>query len=89
MNHRIEKPKIENAESEENLKKAEFNSTVDIKILIEKTLIDPKVLHMRIRQRNNQKEQASEENYLVFTEITERFGLLFAGKKIVKSEELK
>ena len=89
MNHIIEKPKIENGEAEENHKKAELNFLVDLKTPIVKFSVGLKLLHSKICFRNNQKEQAPKNFFSVFTELTEQFDLIFAGDKIVKTEEMK
>ena len=85
----IEKSKIVKAEAEENLEKAEFNRMVNLKIPIHKTPVDPNLLQLKVCLRSNQKEQGPEEFSTVFTELTERFGLLFVSDKIVASEELR
>ena len=74
VNHMIEEPKIVNAEAEKNLRKAELNFIVDLETLTHKTSVDPKLSHLRICLRINQKERALEELSPVFTEYTERFG---------------
>ena len=56
VNHMIEKLQTVNAQAEEHPKKAEFNFMVDLKTLIEKTLVDQKLLQMKICLRNIQKE---------------------------------
>ena len=89
VNYMIEKPKIVNAEAEENLRKSEFNFMVDLKTLIHKISVDPQLLRLKICLRNDHKERAPEEISPVFIEFTKRFGLLFAGDKIVRPEELK
>ena len=45
VNHVIEKPKTKNTKAEENLKKAEIDFMIDLKILTHKTSVDPKMLH--------------------------------------------
>ena len=47
LNHMTEKPKIVNAETEEYLKKADFNFMVDIKTLMNKTSVDPKMVQRK------------------------------------------
>ena len=89
VNHKIEKTKIVFAEGEENLKEAEFSFTVDLKAWIHKTSVEPKLLQVRICQRNNKQKRAPKEISPVFSQLTERFGLLFPGDKIVWPEELK
>ena len=85
----IEKPKMKNAEAQENLQKGGFNFMVALKTLINKTSVDPKLRQLKISLRNNQKERASEELSPVSNELTEGFELLFAGGKIVIPEEFK
>ena len=89
MNHITEKPKIVHGEAEENHKMAEFSFLVDLKTPIVKTSVDLKLLHSKICLRNNQKEQVPKIFFLVFTEFTERFGLIFVGDNNVKTEEKK
>ena len=64
---------------------------VDLKTLVWKTSVDPKLLKNCLRK--NQKERApkelSEEGRKVFAELMEHFGLLFAGDKIGIPKELK
>ena len=61
---------------------------VDLKTLIQRTLIDPKLLQLIIWLRKNQKEQAPEEISAVISKLTKRFGL-FVGNKIRIPEDLK
>ena len=83
----MEKPR-KIAEAEENPKKAELNFMVDVKTLIHKTSVDPKLLHLKICLRNNRKERAPENFSPVLSKVIERLGL-FTGDKIVIPEELK
>ena len=71
----------ETIEAVENLKKAEFNFMLDSKTLIYETSVDLKLLQ--------QKKQPPEEISPGFNELSERFGMLLAGDKIVIPEELK
>ena len=89
INHVIEKLKMKSTEAHENLKKAELNFMIDLKTLIHKTSVDTKLLQLKICVRNKQKEKAFEKFSPVFSKITKRLGLLFAGEKIVVPEELK
>ena len=89
VNHVIEKPKTKNAEAKEKLEKAEFNFMIYLKTLIHKTSVDPKLLTLKLCVRNKQKERAPEQFCPVFSKIPERFGLLFAGDRIVVPEESK
>ena len=91
INHVIKKhhKKTKSTEAEQNFEKAEFIFMTDLKTLIHKTSVDPKLLQLKICVRNKHKERALEEFSLVFSEITERFGLLFAEDRIVVPEELK
>ena len=75
----IDKPKTQSAEAEENLRKAEFNFKIDIKTLMHKTSVDPKLIQLKICVRNNQKDSAPEKLSSVFSDNTERFAWLFAG----------
>ena len=54
-----------------------------LQTLIHKTSVDSKMLQLMICVRNNQKDKTHEEFISVFSEITERFGLLFAKDRIV------
>ena len=83
----IEKPKQLNAKADKNLKKAEF--MLDLKTLIHKTSVDPKLLGLKVCLPNIRKQLAPEEFSPVFTEFSEQFGLLFSGDKIVVPEELR
>ena len=69
--------------------KAKIIFKVDLKTLINETLVDPKLLQLRICLRNKQNERAPKEISPVLTKLTERFGSLSAGDKIVIPEELK
>ena len=92
MNHVIEKQKIKKTEVEENLRKAEFEFLVirfDIKNPIHKSPVDSKLLQLKICLQNHQKQRATEEFSQAFSDFIERFGLLFAGGKIVIPDELK
>ena len=89
VNHMIKKPKIIYAEAEQNLWKTEFNFKVDLKVRIHKPLVDPKLLQLRICIQNNQKGRTPNEFSPVFSELLERFGLLFVGDKIFIPEEVK
>ena len=90
VNHVIEKQKMKSAAVEENMKKAEFNFMIDLEeTLLHKTSVDPKMLQLMICLRNRQKERAPEDFSPVCGEITGRFGLLFAGDRIVVPVELK
>ena len=88
INHVINKPKTKSAEAEENLKKAEFNFMIDLRTLINKISVEPKLIQLKISARNNQKDSAPEDFASVFSENTELFGLLFAGDRIVIPHEL-
>ena len=48
LNHINEKPKIKNAQVNESLKKAVFNFMVDLKTLLQKTSVDPKLLQLKV-----------------------------------------
>ena len=86
LSHIIEKPKIVNGETKEKLKKAEFNYMVNLYSLIHKTSVYPKLFQFKIFLQNKQKERASKQNSPVFTEPTERFGLLFARHKFILTD---
>ena len=80
INHVIDIPKTKSAEAAENFKKAEFNFMIDLKTLKHKTSVDPKLLQLKICVRNKQKDRAPEEFSSVFSEITERFGVIRRGQ---------
>ena len=61
LNHKTGKPKFVFAQAEENLRKAEFDFMVDIKILIQKISVYPNLLKLKVCSGNNEKERASEE----------------------------
>ena len=56
VNHMIGKPENVNAEAGENLEKAEFIFMVDLKTLIHKASVDPKLRQLKICQRKNEKQ---------------------------------
>ena len=58
------------------------------KTLMHKTSIDPKLLQLKICVRNKQRDRALKEFSPIFSEITKRFALLFAGDRIVIPDEL-
>ena len=89
INHVLEKPKLTNAEAEEKLKKTKINFMIHWKGLMHKTSVDSKLPQLKICVRDKQKERALEEYSPVFSEITQSFGLLFAGDKIVIPQKLK
>ena len=89
VNHMKEKPKSTNAEAEWDLKKANFNFMIVSETLFYATSVDPKLLHLKICMRNNQRERALEEISPVFAEPTKRFGFVSAGDKTIIPEELK
>ena len=89
MSHLLEKQKVRNAAAEANLKKSEFNFIVDLKILFQKSSVDPKKFQLTTSLRNNQKEGPPGDFTAVFIELTEHFGLLLAVGKIVIPEHLK
>ena len=62
---------------------------VDLKTLIHKTSVDPKLLQLKRCVRNKLKDRDPEEFSPVFIEITKRFALLFAGDRIAVPEKLK
>ena len=64
VNHVTEMPMTKNSEAKEVLKRADFNFTVDLKTLLHKTLVDPKLLQLDIRVRKTQKRQAA-RNFLL------------------------
>ena len=76
-------------EAEENLEKAEFNFMIDLKSQFPKTIVDPKLLQLQICLQNNQKEQNTEDCSPVFSELTERLVLIFAGDNVNIFEKLK
>ena len=61
---------------------------IHLKALMHKTSVDPKLPQLKICVRDKQKEKTLEEYSPVFSEITESFGLMFAGDKIVIPQEL-
>ena len=60
---------------------------VDLKSLIHKVSVDPKLLHSKPCLQNNQKQHDPEENPVVFIELTIRFRLFFAGDRTITSQE--
>ena len=84
----IEKLKTVNTVAKEIFKEAMFNFMVDIETLVHKTSVDPKLLLLKVCLRNNENERAPEDIFPVITGLTERFGLLLAGNKIIIPEEL-
>ena len=87
-NYVIKKPNTKSTKAEK-LKKAEFNFMIDLKTLIQKISVEIKLLQLKVCVRNKQRDRAPEEISSLYREITERFGLLFAGDRIVVPEELK
>ena len=85
----IDQPKTKSAEAEENLKKSEFNFMIHLKTLIHKTSVDPKLLQLKICVCNKQRDRAGKKISPVYSKITQQFGWLFAGDKIVIPGELK
>ena len=69
INQVIDKPKTKTAEAEENLKKAELNFMLDLRTLIQKTSVDPKLLQLKICVRNQQKDRAPKEFSPVLVKI--------------------
>ena len=69
-------------------KQAEFTFMVDWKILIQKPLVDPKVLQSKICLQYSQKERTSEEVSPVFSKLTKHLGSIFSSDKIVIPGEL-
>ena len=62
---------------------------LDLKTLTHKSLVDVKMSQLSICLRNNQKERSPKELVPAFDEFVERFGLFFAGDKLVILKELK
>ena len=89
VNHKSEKPRISNADAEEQLKKAEFNFMVDLQTLIRTISVDWKLLQLRNFLRVDQKERAAEKFSPVFIELLRQFSLKLAGNKIVIPKDLK
>ena len=87
-NQVTEKLKIMNAETLEDLKRAQFNLMVHSKVLIYKTSVNAKLLQLKICLRNNQKQRPHEQLSPVFSDFTERLVFLFAGNKIGDLEKL-
>ena len=87
VNHITEKPKLVNAEEEENFKNAEFTFMVGLKNLIHKVLVDLKLSQSENCLRTNQEERALEYLSLASSELTKRVGSLFAGEKNVMPQE--
>ena len=81
MNHIMEKPNIVIAKAFEKFKQADFKFMLDIKTLIHKTSVDPKLLELKICSRNSQMERAPDEYCPLFIELTKTFGLLFTEAK--------
>ena len=86
VNHVIDRPKTQNAKSEENFKEVEVIFMFDSKALIHKTSVDPNLLQLKVCIRNIKK--ALEDTSTVFNKLTERFGSLFTEGKFVIHEEL-
>ena len=89
VNHVIEKTKRKNVEAEESLTKAQFIFKIDLKCLKQETSVDSKMLQLKTCVKNKQKEGAPQRFSPVSVEITDRFGLLFAGDRILVPEKLK
>ena len=86
VNHLTDKQKFVNAAVEQDLKKAAFSSMVDLKTLIYKTSIDPKLLQLKNCLPKGSSPQRFSE---FFTKLTIRFGLLFVGDKKCTTREVK
>ena len=69
-------------QKKQNLEKAKFDFTVDIKKLLDKLLVDAYLLHLIIRMRCNYKDRAFELS-VVSNYLTGGFGLTSAGHIIV------
>ena len=89
VNDIIKKVNTISAEAQKNIKKAEFNSMLDLQILIPKSSVEAKLLQFMICLRNKQKKRAPKKISPVFIEITKRFSLLSAGDKSVIPVQLK
>ena len=70
------------------MKKNEFDFMIELKVLIHKTSVDLKLLHLKIWVKNQQKKRDPEEISPLFDKITEVVGLLFAGEKILITKKL-
>ena len=84
----IKKPKTKRTETEEDLKKTEFDFMIDLKTLIRKTSLDQKLLQLKNSVPIDQKDETP-RNSSVFRENTERFDMLIYGDRIVIPERLK
>ena len=62
---------------------------IDLKTIIQKNSVDPKILQLKICAMYKQTETATEEISPVFSEVTDRFYLLFARDKTMILEETK
>ena len=89
VNHVIEEPKMMNTEAGVSLKKTVFSFIIHLESFIHKTAVNPKLLQLKLCARNKLKERSPKEYSPVFSEITEQFGSLIAGDRIVVIEELK
>ena len=69
----IENKKI----TEENIKKAEFNFMLDLKILTSKTAIDPEMTQVRASMRREERDTAPEGYRAVFDKLSIRWGSVF------------
>ena len=75
--------------TEENIKKAEFNFMLDLKILISKTAIDPEMTRVRASMRREEKDTAPEGYRPVFDKLSIRWGLGFVDDQIAVPIDLR
>ena len=79
----------ENELTEENIKKAELNFMLDLKILISKTAIDREMTRVRASMRREEKDTAPKGYRQVFDKLSIRWGLVFVDDQIAVPIDLR
>ena len=83
INHIVRKLTSNKKITEEHIKKAEFEFTMDLKTLIAKTAIDPELTRVRNSMRREDRETIPDGYWTVFDKLSIRWGLLFVDDQIV------
>ena len=88
-NHIVGKLIANKKATEEHLKKAEFGFMMDLKTLISKTAIDPKLTRVRTSMRREDRETTPDGYRRVFDKLSIRWSLVFVDDHIVVPIDLR
>ena len=87
-NHTVGKLSGNKKRTEDTIKKAEFDFTLDLKSLISMTAIDPELTRVRASMRREDRETTPDGYRALFDKLSVRCGLAFVDDQIVVPVDL-